>query len=56
MTELPYSFEGSLQHACLHLKILDPEHGDTELIESVASEFGLSLAELANLRERAGGV
>ena len=28
-----------LQNASFHLKILDPEHGDEELINSVAAEL-----------------
>lgn len=36
--EMPREFEGLLGEACL-LKILDPELGDQELIQSVAAEL-----------------
>jgi len=39
--------QGILRHAMKHLKVLDPELGEEELINSVA-------AEQANLREMAG--
>jgi hypothetical protein len=36
---LPILFQNFLQHASAHLKILDPEHGEEELITSVAAEM-----------------
>ena len=33
------SAECALQNASCHLKILDPEHGEEELINSVAAEL-----------------
>ena len=35
----PIFFQSLLQHASVHLKILDPEHGEEELIKSVAAEL-----------------
>ena len=36
---MPHFFQIHLQHAGAHLKILDPEHGEEELINSVAAEL-----------------
>ena len=33
------SFQSVVQDASAHLKILDPEHGEEELINSVAAEM-----------------
>ena len=35
---MPPLLQNVLQSATFHLKILDPEHGDEELIKSVAAE------------------
>ena len=36
---MPFLFQTVLQHASSHLKILDPEHGEEELVKSVAAEL-----------------
>jgi hypothetical protein len=35
----PILFQTLVQHASAHLKILDPEHGEEELVKSVAAEL-----------------
>ena len=38
-TTLFFSCQDVLQNARAHLKILDPEHGEEELVKSVAAEL-----------------
>ena len=38
VSTMPRLFQLHLQNASSHLKILDPEHGDEELMKSVAAE------------------
>ena len=35
---MPILFQTVIQHATAHLKILDPEHGEQDLVKSVAAE------------------
>ena len=39
VSTMAHFFQILLQHASSHLKILDPEHGEEELVKSVAAEL-----------------